>query len=103
MAPLPDAYDREYKADLDRTREVLEAAGARVPGRLDDPPPQIILLSLGNSSVDWQVRVWCDTADYWTVLDAATREVKMSLDKAGLGIPFPQMDVHMDSPPASAN
>jgi small conductance mechanosensitive channel len=93
----------EYKADLDRTREVLEAAGARVPGRIDNPPPQIILLSLGNSSVDWQVRVWCNTDDYWTVRDAATREVKMSLDNAGLGIPFPQMDVHMDSPAASVN
>ena len=86
----------EYKADLDKTREVLTAAAAKVPGKLDDPAPQIILLSLGNSSVDWQVRVWCNTADYWTVWDAATRIVKKSLDEAGLGIPFPQMDVHLD-------
>ena len=86
----------EYKADLDKTREVLTAAAAKVPDTLGDPGPQIILLSLGNSSVDWQVRVWCNTADYWTVWDAATRIVKKSLDEAGLGIPFPQMDVHLD-------
>jgi len=91
----------EYSADLDKTREVLTEAAANVPGRLDNPAPQIILLSLGDSSVDWQVRVWANTDDYWVVWDAATKVVKASLDKAGLGIPFPQMDVHLD-PPASS-
>jgi len=90
----------EYPADLDRTREVLEAAAAAVPNTLSDPPAQIILLNLGDSSVDWQVRVWANTEDYWTVLDAATRQVKKSLDEAGLGIPFPQVDVHLDNPTA---
>ena len=90
----------EYSADLDRTREVLEAAAGAVPNTLSDPPVQVILLNLGDSSVDWQVRVWANTEDYWTVLDAATRQVKRSLDEAGLGIPFPQVDVHMDNPAA---
>lgn len=90
----------EYSADMDKTREVLTEAAANVPGRLDNPAPQIILLKLGDSSVDWQVRVWANTDDYWVVWDAATKVVKASLDKAGLGIPFPQMDVHLD-PPAS--
>ena len=81
----------------DKTREVLTAAAAGVPGRLDDPEPQIILLNLGDSSVDWQVRVWANTEDYWVVWDAATKAVKTALDRAGLGIPFPQMDVHHDS------
>jgi len=92
----------EYPADLDRTREVLTQAAAEVPGTLKDPPPQIILLSLGNSSIDWEVRVWTKGADYWTTLDATTRAVKMALDKAGLGIPFPQMDVHLDAPAPQA-
>ncbi len=86
-----------YDADLDRTREVLTQAAAAVPGRLEEPPPQIILLSLGDSSVDWQVRVWAETAEYWNVRDATTRSVKMALDQAGLAIPFPQVDVHMAS------
>ena len=93
----------EYSADLDKTREVLTAAAAVVPGRLDEPEPQIILLNLGDSSVDWQVRVWANTEDYWAVWDAATKAVKAALDRAALGIPFPQMDVHLDSPaPAGA-
>jgi small conductance mechanosensitive channel len=92
----------EYPADLDRTREVLTKAAEAVPGKLGDPPPQIILLSLGDSSVNWQVRVWTETGKYWDVLDAGTRAVKMALDEAGLGIPFPQMDVHLDAPAPQA-
>ena len=91
----------EYSADIDETRQALTQAAGVVPGRLDDPPPQVILLNLGNSSVDWQVRVWTNTEDYWVVWDAATKAVKEALGEAGIGIPFPQMDVHLD-PPADA-
>lgn len=88
----------EYKADLDQTKAVLEAAVKTVPDTLAEPAPQIFLKSLGASSVDWQVRVWSKTSDYWTVYQALIRAVKQELDKAGLGIPFPQVDVHFDSP-----
>lgn len=85
----------EYSADLDRTREVLEATANGLEGRLDDPEPQVLLLDLGDSSVNWVVRVWTNSADFWAIRDALTRAVKVSLDEAGLGIPFPQVDVHM--------
>ncbi len=85
-----------YTADIDQTREVLAQAALAVPGRIEEPPAQILLLELGASSVDWVVRVWCDTADYWDVRDATVRSVKMALDKAGISIPFPQMDVHLN-------
>ena len=52
--------------------------------------------------MDWQVRVWTNTANYWGVRDATTRAVKMALDEAGLVIPFPQLDVHMESNAATA-
>ncbi len=86
----------DYGADIDQTRSVLESSVTEVPGVLSDPAPQIFLDSLGASSVDWQVRVWCKTEDYWDVRQAATRAVKVALDKAAIGIPFPQMDVHLD-------
>lgn len=86
----------EYSADLDRTREVLESAAKACPGRLDDPETQVVLQELGASSVDWSVRVWANTSDYWPVRQALTRQVKKALDDASLGIPFPQMDVHLD-------
>jgi len=86
----------DYGADLDEVRTVLQRALVSVAGVLDDPEPQIYLLELGASSIDWAVRVWCRTEDYWAVREAVTRAVKVELDAAGIGIPFPQMDVHMD-------
>ena len=85
-----------YSADLDETRRVLEAAAQSVPGRLDEPAPQIVLDSLGDSAVLWVVRVWAPTPDFLAVKQATTRAVKQHLDAAGLSIPFPQMDVHLD-------
>jgi small conductance mechanosensitive channel len=86
----------EYSADIDQTREVLEKVPAMVEGVIDDPAPQIFLSGLGASSVDWVVRVWCKTDDYWDVHQATIRATKKVLDEAGLGIPFPQQDVHFD-------
>ncbi len=71
-----------------------------MPGRLTDKDPQVVLLELGASSVDWQVRVWAEKADFLAVKEATTRAVKVALDEAGIGIPFPQMDVHVDHPAA---
>jgi small conductance mechanosensitive channel len=85
-----------YGADVDKTREVLSQAALAVPGRIEEPEIQILLLELGASSVDWVVRVWCNTADYWDVRDATVRSVKVALDEARISIPFPQMDVHLD-------
>lgn len=84
-----------YDADIDATRAALERALADTPGVLTDPEPAVILLSLGASSVDWSVRGWAPTSDYGEVKQALTRAVKISLDGAQIGIPFPQMDVHI--------
>lgn len=85
-----------YDADIDKTREVLTAAAKSVEGVLESPDIQILLSELGGSSVDWVVRVWCNTADYWTIREAVIRAIKMHLDEAGIGIPYPQMEVHLD-------
>lgn len=86
----------EYSADVDATRTALEKAAANIPGMLKDPAPQVFLKSLGASSVDWQVRIWCKTEDFWNVWQATTQASKAALDAAGIGIPFPQQDVHLD-------
>lgn len=85
----------DYGADLLTVRKTLETVPGRIDGCLNDPPPQIILLELGDSSINWQVRVWCKTSDYWNVRDLTTQETKRVLDEAGIGIPFPQRDVHL--------
>jgi small conductance mechanosensitive channel len=92
----------DYSADLDRTRAVLEQAAAGVENRLQDRDPQIVLLELGGSSIDWQIRIWAESANFFPVKEAATRAVKVALDEAGIGIPFPQMDVHVDQSGAAA-
>lgn len=90
------AVGTDYSADLDKTREVLMAAATAVAGRLGDQDPVVYLKELGGSSIDWSVRVWSMTTDYGTVRQQLIREIKIALDSAGIGIPFPQMDVHMD-------
>jgi len=84
-----------YDADIDKTREVLEEVTKKVDGVLEEPEPAVILLNLGASSVDWSVRVWANKDDFLAVKQATIRAVKYALDEAGIGIPFPQMDVHL--------
>lgn len=86
----------DYGADIDTTRAVLEKAVERIDGALASPKPTVYLMGLGSSSVDWQVRVWCEPKQYWNVKEAVTRAVKYGLDKADISIPFPQLDVHLD-------
>jgi small conductance mechanosensitive channel len=87
-----------YGADIERTREVLEQMVPGIPGVLTEPAPQVFLAELGASSVDWQLRVWAKTTEFWDVRQAVIKAAKAALDEAGLGIPFPQLDVHFDKP-----
>ena len=86
----------DYPADIDETREVLLEAARSVEGRVEDEGVQAALVGLGGSSIDWQVRIWAKTDDYFRLKQELTRQVKYKLDEADIGIPFPQMDVHLD-------
>ena len=88
----------EYSADIDATRSALERAIGLTDGVLRDPEPAVVLLGLGASSVDWRVQAWAPTGDFLAVKQALIRSVKRSLDAAGIGIPFPQMDIHIQAP-----
>ena len=90
------AVGTDYPADLNATRKVLEDAAASVEPQADGKEPQVYLSELGDSSIAWSVRVWTSTEDYWGVKEELTQKVKDALDEAGIGIPYPQMDVHMD-------
>lgn len=85
-----------YDADIDQTREVLSQAIASIDERVEDRDSVPFLKGLGASSVDWVCRIWIPAADFWAVHEKATRAVKVHLDNAGISIPFPQMDVHLD-------
>jgi len=90
------AVGTDYGEDLKRVREVLEATAATIPHQAPDTKPIVFLASLGDSSINWQVRIWTAQATYWDVYQETTRAVKAALDEAGISIPFPQMDVHLD-------
>jgi small conductance mechanosensitive channel len=84
-----------YDADVDSVRQVLEGVARGVRGGLASPEPQVYLTDFGASSIDWAVRVWSSTADYWKVRERLVRDLKAALDRAGVGIPYPQMDIHL--------
>jgi small conductance mechanosensitive channel len=86
----------DYPADIDETREVLLEAARNVEDRIEEKGVQAALVELGGSSINWQVRVWARPDDYFRLKQELTREVKYALDEAGIGIPYPQMDVHLD-------
>ncbi|MFA9479210.1 mechanosensitive ion channel family protein [Phycisphaerales bacterium AB-hyl4] len=90
----------DYSADIDKTRETLLAAVKSVEGQAPDKEPAVVLSGLGDSSVDWTVRVWAPAADLFPVREATIRAIKYYLDEANISIPFPQMDVHFDNPVA---
>ena len=87
-----------YGADLKQTREVLEGCLTGIENAVyteENMPSQAYLKELGDSSVNWSLRVWTENANYWAVREELTNRAKLALDEAGISIPFPQMDVHL--------
>jgi len=84
-----------YGDDIRKAREVLERIVAGHEKVLADPEPVIRLHELGDSSVNFIVRPWCRTSDYWDVYWDLTAKVKETFDEEGISIPFPQRDVHL--------
>ncbi|MHC4976095.1 MAG: hypothetical protein ACYTF7_05745 [Planctomycetota bacterium] len=84
-----------YDADIDTTRAALLKAAANVPNLDGSNEPVAYLLELGGSSVDWVVRVWSTNANFWQVREDLVRAIKVELDGARIGIPYPQMDLHL--------
>ncbi|MGB5467734.1 MAG: mechanosensitive ion channel domain-containing protein [Sedimenticolaceae bacterium] len=84
-----------YDDDIETAQRVLEEVVSAHPLVLKDPAPVIRVGALGASSVDFIVRPWTKTVDYWTVYWDLTRQVKESFDAAGVSIPYPQQDLHI--------
>jgi len=84
-----------YGDDLLKAKQILIDIVAADERCLDDPAPVIAINDLGDSSVNFKVRPWVKTADYWDVLSDITETVKLAFDKEGISIPFPQRDVHL--------
>ncbi|MFW0778161.1 MAG: mechanosensitive ion channel family protein [Rickettsiales bacterium] len=84
-------YDDDIKKAKDILRNILDDD----PRVLKDPAPVIGVSELADSSVNFVVRPWVKTEDYWSAYFDISEEVKLRFDKEGISIPFPQQDVHM--------
>jgi small conductance mechanosensitive channel len=84
-----------YDDDLKVAADVLAKVCHEHRGVLDEPPTKVFVTNLGDSSVDFVVRPWVKSADYWTVRAEILENAKVALEAAGCNIPYPQTDVHL--------
>ncbi|MDJ0940651.1 MAG: mechanosensitive ion channel [Woeseiaceae bacterium] len=84
-----------YDDDLDKVRATLNEIIAAEDRVLDEPACTIAVSQLGDSSVNFVVRPWVKTSDYWGVMFDLTETIKKRFDQEGISFPFPQQDVHL--------
>jgi len=89
---IPVSYD----CSLEQAKQVIEVVIASDARVLQQPAePFVRVWELGASSVDIMVRVWCNAADYWELRSWLLENIKITLDKEGITIPYSQLDVHL--------
>jgi len=84
-----------YEDDLRKAKEILTRLANSDKRVLDNPEPTIVVSELADSSVNFSVKVWCKSSDYWGVYTDMQEKVKLEFDQQKISIPFPQQDVHI--------
>jgi small conductance mechanosensitive channel len=84
-----------YDDDIKKAKDLLTSIVTSDERVLAEPAPQIVVAELGDSSVNFKVRPWCNKDDYWALFFDLQERVKLEFDAAGISIPFPQRDVHL--------
>jgi len=84
-----------YEDDIATARKIMADIISEDERVLKDPAPTIAVSELGDSSVNFAVRPWAKTEDYWNVYFDLTEKIKIAFDKEGISIPYPQSDVHL--------
>ena len=85
-----------YESDLNKAEQTLLAIAHGNEMVLKDPAPAVLTSEYAESSINLTLRVWVESANYWTVLWDINRAIKPALDRADVKIPLPQLDVHVD-------
>lgn len=85
-----------YDSNIKDAKEVILKVLVNHPKVLKEPAPFVGVSELADSSVNFAVRPWANVSDYWDVYFDINEQIKNALDEAGIKIPFPQMDVHLD-------
>jgi len=84
-----------YGDDIKKAKDILNDLIRQDSRILGDPEPMVVLSELGDSSVNFTVRAWVNSSDYWGVYFAMQENAKLTFDAQGISIPFPQRDVHV--------
>lgn len=84
-----------YDADVRKVKQVLADIVSQDERVLPDPAPAVVVGELADNSVNFIVRVWVKSGDFWGVKCDVTETVKIRFDEEGIGIPYPQRDVHL--------
>ena len=84
-----------YADDIDKARNAIMDEINKDDRILKDPAPTVAVVELADSSVNFVVRPWVNSADYWGVYFGLTEAMKKRFDAEGISIPFPQQDVYM--------
>ncbi len=84
-----------YEAELSKVRDTLLAVAESNPDVLETPEPFFGVAAHGDSAVEIDFKVWCETPKYWDVKYYLQEQVKIAFDEANIDIPYPQMDIHM--------
>lgn len=84
-----------YADDIDKAKEAIQAILEKEGRVLEDPAFVVAVSELADSSVNFVVRPWVKTEDYWAVFFDLTEAIKKEFDGRGISIPFPQRDVHL--------
>ncbi len=90
-----------YEADTARAITVLQQIVQYDPRVLSEPTPQVYVTELADSSVNLNLRAWVATEDFWSIKMELLQRIKQALDTAGIGIPYPQREVHHHYPDKS--
>lgn len=88
-------FSISYAADIAKAKDIVMQTALQNEQILRHPLPEVTVGAHSASSIDLFCRVWCETADYWTVFFAMQENVKLNFDKGGIDIPFTQVDVHL--------
>jgi small conductance mechanosensitive channel len=94
---VPMTFGIGYPDDIDKARQVIQKVADSCPFIDHEQEVDILVSELADSSVNFAVRPWCKTEDYWSVHSYMHENIKKEFDKAGIGIPYPQMDVHVNN------
>lgn len=88
-------FSVSYDAPVETVKQVIQEVMGTHPLTFATPEPTVRVSKYGDSSIEYSMRVWCATGDYWTVYYDMLEQVKAAFDKAGVEMTYPHVNVHM--------